>query len=160
MTKNKILNQLEPEIREFNCKFLNKILATNKNLYTWKIFDSYNCIYCLPHAIEHTDRHLFWDCPHIQEIWDIFSRVFDTDINWSIIVKDVKGNHYINQLLSLLMYVIYKKFQNEKNLNGPIEETRAFVRRELIFRKEHYEVCDKISGILGNIENFLQELEH
>ena len=34
VTKNKVLNQLEPEIREFNCKFLNKILATNKNLYT------------------------------------------------------------------------------------------------------------------------------
>ena len=160
MTKNKILNQLEPKIREFNYKFLNKILATNKNLYTWKISDSYSCIYCLPHVIEHTDKHLLWDCPHIQEVWAIFSRVFDTDINWSVIVKGVKGNHYINQLLSLLMYVIYKKFQKERNLYGPIEETRSFVRRELIFRKDHYELCDKISGILGNIESFLQELEY
>ena len=93
-----------------------------------------------------------WDCPRIQEVWAIFSRVFDSDINWSVIVKGVKGNHYINQLLSLLMYIIYKKFQRERNLNGPIEETRSFVRRELIFRKDHYELCDKIFGILGNIE--------
>ena len=57
------------------------------------------------------------------------------------------------------MHVIYKKFQKERNLNGPIEETRAFVRRELIFCKEQYELCDKISGILGNIENVSQELE-
>ena len=116
--------------------------------------------FCLLQVIEHTDKHLLWDCPHIQEVWVIFSRVFDTDINWSVIVKGVKGNHYINQLLSLLMYVIYKKFQKERNLNGPIEETRSFVRRELIFRKDHYELCDKFSGILGNIENFLQELEY
>ena len=92
---------------------MNKILATNKNLYTWKISDSCNCIYCLPHVTEHTDKHLLWDCPHIQEVWVNFSHVFDTDINWSVIVKGVKGNHYINQLLSLLMYVIYKKFQKE-----------------------------------------------
>ena len=45
-------------------------------------------------------------------------------------------------------------------MNGPIEETRSFVRRELIFRKDQYELCDKFSGILGNIENFLQELEY
>ena len=53
-----------------------------------------------------------------------------------------------------------RNFKKERNLNGPIEETRAFVRRELFFRKEHYELCDKISGILGNIEHFLQELEY
>ena len=53
-----------------------------------------------------------------------------------------------------------RKFQKERNLNGPIEETHSFVRRELIFRKDHYELCDKISVILGNIENFLQELEY
>ena len=111
VTKNKIVNQLEPKIREFNYNFLNKILATNKNLYTWKISDSYNCLYCIPRVIEHTGKHLLWDCQHIQEIWAIFPRVFNIDINWSIIVKGVKGNHYINQLLALLMYVIYKKFQ-------------------------------------------------
>ena len=58
------------------------------------------------------------------------------------------------------MYVIYKKFQKERNFNGPIEETSSFVRRELIFHKDHYELCDKFSGTLGNIENFLQELEY
>ena len=47
VTKNKFLNQLEPKIREFNYKFLNKILATNKNLYIWKISDSYGCIIIL-----------------------------------------------------------------------------------------------------------------
>ena len=120
-------NQLEPKIREFNYKILNKILATNKNLYTWKISDSCNCIYCRPHVTAHTDKHLLWDCPHIQEVWVNFSHVFDTDINWSVIVKGVKGNHYINQLLSLLMYVIYKKFQKERNFNGPIEKTSSFV---------------------------------
>ena len=35
-----------------------------------------------------------------------------------------------------------------------MEETRSFVRRELIFRKDHYELCDKISGIVGNIETY------
>ena len=64
--------------------------------------------------MEHTDKHLLCDCPHTQEVWAIFSCVFDTDINWSVIVKGVKGNHYINQLLSLLMYIIYKKFSKRK----------------------------------------------
>ena len=58
------------------------------------------------------------------------------------------------------MYVIYKKFQKERNLYGPIEKTRSFVRRELMFHKDHYELCDKSSGILGNIESFLQELKN
>ena len=58
------------------------------------------------------------------------------------------------------MYVIYKKFQKERNFNGPIEKTSSFVWRELIFRKDHYELCDKFSGILENIENFLLELEY
>ena len=58
------------------------------------------------------------------------------------------------------MYVIYEKFQKERNLNDPIEETRSFVRGELIFRKDLFELCDKFSGILGNIEDFLQELEY
>ena len=61
--------------------------------------------------------------------------------------------------LSLLMLIIYKKFQKERNLNGPIEESRVIVRRELIFRKDRYELCDRISGILGNIANFWQEME-
>ena len=64
------------------------------------------------------------------------------------------------QIINAFTFSITVNKRKERNLNGPIEETLSFVRRELIFRKDHYELCDKFFGILGNIEIFLQELEY
>ena len=46
VTCNKIKNQFEVKIGEFNYKLINDILPTGSNLMRWKKIDDPTCIYC------------------------------------------------------------------------------------------------------------------
>ena len=54
-------------IRNFQYKFLTRILPTNKWLYKCKLVNSSLCDFC--NMFTDSINHLFWECQHIQQFW-------------------------------------------------------------------------------------------
>ena len=70
------------KIKQFNFKFLHKLLPSRMNLCKWKITNDDNCEIC--HMLE-TTQHMMLDCKNIKLFWKIISRiiyyVFDIEIH-------------------------------------------------------------------------------
>ena len=126
VTQNKIKKIPETKIAEFNFKVLHNILACNLNLFRWKKSASMACIYCKFH-IQDT-KHLLWECNTVKTLWQKVSQIIKLDIIWQHIVLGVDSNMEANLIISLVSFMIYKKFQQEKLLlNGFLDTSRYMI---------------------------------
>jgi hypothetical protein len=67
--------------------------------------------------------------------------VFQINVTWKIIVIGLSNNIIVNQVVSLIAYIIYKKFQQEKaHING-YQNLSQFVTDELCQRVTVYQEC-------------------
>ena len=60
-------NTYDTKLRNFQYKFLQKILPTNTFLYKCKLVSSRLCDFC--NQEQETDIHLFWECYFVQDFW-------------------------------------------------------------------------------------------
>ena len=111
--KNKMKNQLEMKILEFNYKMLNFILPTRENLFKWKKIDDSLCFYC--DNSTHNLKHLLWECKTIDSVWEIIGLVLSIDITWECIILGINHQSIYNSVISLICYVIYKKYITDGN---------------------------------------------
>ena len=70
---NKLKNQIDMKILEFNYKVLNDILPTKYNLFKWKISLNSDCIYC---GNIQDISHLLFYCRAPSNIWTQVSTFF------------------------------------------------------------------------------------
>ena len=106
--ERKMKKQFEVKIAEFNFKLLHDILPTTCNLYKWKKSECMSCIYCQKDL--HNEFHLFYECPYLENIWGILTDILGIDITWETIVLGSGEIGENNKVISLLSYVIYKKY--------------------------------------------------
>ncbi|KAH3790897.1 hypothetical protein DPMN_169105 [Dreissena polymorpha] len=59
---------VESTLRNFQYKYFHIIIATNKYLFKCKLSNSNLCDFCSENI--ETIEHLFWECKHIQPIWN------------------------------------------------------------------------------------------
>ncbi|KAH3882425.1 hypothetical protein DPMN_006364 [Dreissena polymorpha] len=59
---------IESTLRNFQYKYIHRIIATNKYLFKCKLSNSNLCDFCSENI--ETIEHLFWECKHIQPIWN------------------------------------------------------------------------------------------
>ena len=87
------------KIKQFNFKFLHKLLPSRMNLHVckWKIKNDYNCEIC--HMLE-TTQHMMLDCKNIKLFWKIISRII-------YYVYDIEI--HINENILLTGYIEEKK---------------------------------------------------
>ena len=135
---NKMKCNVEVKITEFNYKLFSNILATGSNLYKWKKMDDDLCIYC--HTASHDSKHLLWECNHLQNIWFIIGNILRFNINWKQIVFGVNDRAPENCCISIISYIIYKKFlvDKDKMLNQQPSALNLYVKRELQYKHETY----------------------
>ena len=156
--KNKLKDQLEMKITEFNYKLFHNIIPTGANLLKWKKADTSKCIYCDhdPHNIQ----HMIFDCPHISNIWTLLNNVLQKDISWTHIIIGCDGETHVNKIISLISFIIYKKYLLDKDKASPnYLKSDCFLLKELNFRLPVYRIINEnilASGIIQDIIGVLK----
>ena len=124
---------IDTKLREFQYKYLLRILPDNSKLYRYNISSSRTCDFCLMNI--DSNKHMFWDCHIVQIFWKEISRfitnIFEVDtsqINYSNVTfcnfkpSNESHEYQINFVILLAKYFIFK---SKCEGNTPIVE--AFV---------------------------------
>ncbi|KAH3696579.1 hypothetical protein DPMN_084055 [Dreissena polymorpha] len=101
---------IESTLRNFQYKYIHRIIATNKYLFKCKLSNSNLCDFCSENI--ETIEHLFGECKHIQPIWNqLISFLEQHQLNVKLSFLNVSFG--INSMVILMKYFIlnmkYKK---------------------------------------------------
>ena len=141
--QNKIRKQYISTIKQFLFKIYHNICACNDKLFKWKVSKTKRCIYC--NNASHTVKHMLWECAEVQEIWVKLNNFREDQITYRLLIIGDK-NIILNNLISFLMFSIYKKFIIDNNYPvGPYISCSMFIKHELIEKSEVYEKMENIS---------------
>ena len=134
----KIRNQFEMSISEFNYKLVYSLLPTKSNLFKWKKSDNPTCIYCNE---PQDSLHLLYYCEHLDNLWIFISNIISFQIEAHHIICCNEISDTKNKIISLISYIIYKKYliDKENNLVLPIND---YVKSELIYKNSLYVKCE------------------
>ena len=102
-------------VKQFKFKLLHNIIATNENLYKWKITQTPDCQIC---ACKQDYSHFFISCKAIDTFWGSISNTFQKcGFNKNMrqlkfIVIGYKTQEYcqVNTILNLVSFSIYKSY--------------------------------------------------
>ena len=148
---SKVVNERENKIREFNYKVLHGVLACNKNLKKWKLRDSSRCDAC---EGEQSIKHLLYECPYIQPLFDKIKLLFRCNITYETLLGNDTTNQF-NPIFSLVLYLIYKEWVTMSWEHKDREQTinLGLFKEELAFRNNIYKKCNGFSDcIIANID--------
>ena len=153
----KVSNEREHKLKEYNFKLLHGILACNKNLKRWRIKDRDICDVC---AETQTIKHLLFDCQYVRNIWLRMKDVFNIDITFTMLLGDMQSTKY-NNIVTLLGFIIYKEWLlhslDNKN-RRPIQDFR-FVKEEIELRIKIYKKCRIMKQLdIDILEKYVEEL--
>ena len=126
--ENKLKHNFEIKITDFNFKLINGLLATGQNLFKWKKRQSGNCIYC--DCNHHDEHHLLYACPDTHMIWKHLSNILKVNLDFLKIVTGISIDTNDSQIVSLLCFLIYKKFFRDIN-NNNIIPLNVYIKKEL-----------------------------
>ena len=118
---------IDVKLRNFQYKFLFRIIATNKRLFKYGLKVSNLCDFCSMNI--ETQEHLFWQCEVIQELWNKLQRYLNqrnVNVNFNLenislgLTDGNENNQTVNFILMLTKYYIFQmKNRNQKpNING------------------------------------------
>ena len=108
---------VDNKVKQFKMKLLHNIIATNLNLFTWKLKDCPLCIYC--NEVEDYE-HFFIKCRALSTFWSDIQTVFKRcgiqkhikNINHIVLGYKIDQKEYniVNIVLSQISYCIYKTY--------------------------------------------------
>ena len=107
---------IDSTLRNFQYKYVHRIIATNKYLFKCNLSNTNLCDICSEHI--ETIEHLFWECKHIQIIWDQLTTFLEKQqlqlklslLNISFGVNTFKIpeiNNTVNHIIILMKYFIF-----------------------------------------------------
>ena len=144
--KQVYLNKIKPmhiaKVREFIFKIIHHICVCKSNLFKWKMAISNKCIYC--NGIQ-TIKHLIWECQNVHTFWNNLQDKLHIEITYKTLILGDKDKNK-NNLLSIIMYSIYKKFIMDINENNT-QPLQNFILHELIVKSEIYNQISSTSEI-------------
>ena len=128
-----IKSSISSKLRNFQYKFLTRIIPTNKWLYKCKLVNSCLCNFCNMYVDSLV--HLFWECHLVQNFWRdlqffLNSKGLNVNLNYEIISFGV-----LNKV----------KFQDVKNF--------------IIFSAKYYIFINKCNKMIPNIINYKEYLK-
>lgn len=93
------------KLRDFQFRFLHRIIFCSKTLFDWKLVDSPRCTFCQDHY--ETVEHLFFYCPFTARFIEMFQAWFEavTTDEVLITVSDFFFCNHEDELLNILMLI-------------------------------------------------------
>ena len=97
---------IDTKLRDFQYKFIMRIIPTNTFLFKCKISNSNLCDFC-NRNIE-TIKHLFWECQHSQHFWSqpktfLSEHNINIDINYKLICFGKQGGQTKEKLANFII---------------------------------------------------------
>ena len=152
----KIKDQPEVKYSEFNFKIFNCILATNSMLYKWKKSNTKSCIYCT--CDDHTSEHLLVECSHVSPLWQKLEMYFNDVINWEAIVTGKSLTKLQNIVVTILCFVVYKKFTIERTQNTR-QDLISYIIAQMRYVKLKYSNIVSMVSLTQNIQDVIEILQ-
>ena len=146
---------VDVKLRNFNYKYLMRIVPNNKYLFKCKLVPSVLCDFCVRQ--EETNAHLFWECWYIQDLWSNIQGILTNNnieiqlsyftISFGVSFGKNKKSSIFNFIVLLVKYYIFvsKYKQQIPNINGFInllQQTREF-EEYIAFSKNKLDVHRK-----------------
>jgi len=143
-------------LRNFQFKYINRIIATNKYLFKCKLCNSNLCDFC-GENIE-TIEHLFWECKYIQPIWNqLTSFLGQQQLNVKLsflnvsfgtnTLKSIDGNNIVNFILILMKYFIFNmKYRKQiPNFNCFVHSLKLKIQieKEIALSNDTLHICEQ-----------------
>ena len=143
---------IDVKLRNFNYKYLMRIIPNNKYLFKCKLAPSVLCDFCSMQ--EETNAHLFWQCWYVQDLWSQIQEILNSNnieiqlsyfnISFGVSFNNKVKNSVFNFIVLLVKYYIFSskyKLQTP-NINGflqLLQQTRE-IEEHIAFSKDKLEV--------------------
>ena len=138
---NTYSSSIDIKLRNFQYKYLFRIIPTNKRLFTQNIANSNLCDFCST-DIE-TIQHLFWECNQVQIFWNSFHNfVNSTHIRMNLNFRTVSFGFFeetddINIKNFIIFYAKYFLFLNKCHKTIPrCELFKLYLKKRIETEKE------------------------
>ena len=115
------LATIDTALHSFQYKILNNVLVLNKKLYTFRITNTTLCCFC--NTVEETTIHIFFDCVHVQCLWERLRMKFQNNFILPSLTPqtailrlyDEANDNYnlFSHILLIFKYHIYISRENE-----------------------------------------------
>lgn len=128
---NKMKSIYDKKISSFNYKIFNDLLPTGKNLKKWQKSDTPECIYCRDQ--NHNLFHLLLECVHIENIWIYVKNILKINIDHSVVIFGTNDNDIANNTISLISYIIFKKYITDRNRASDVISVTKYIQLELAY---------------------------
>lgn len=118
------------KLRNFQFRYLHRIIFCARTLYKWKIVDSASCAFC--HSQEETLEHLFYSCEITNRFWVMLIAWYEalTDLEITISLEEVSFcNHPIDSVNLLILIAkqhIFVRKIKERTPNVYILKDRVY----------------------------------
>jgi hypothetical protein len=110
---NRVHNIPINKISEFMYKLIQKLTVCRQILRKWNKTDTDQCPVC--NDIE-TVKHIYFECPRVNEMWRKLGSVVKIDITWKKIVfgyiEDIMPHKIRNLLFSVILYGLFKNWMS------------------------------------------------
>lgn len=138
------------KIKEFMYKIINNICPCMENLYKWGISLENTCIYCLKNV--HNIKHMLFECDFVKMVWRKIEKILSINITYELLILGKSESILLNNVMSIILYIIYKKFIEDNNVPCKKSDTLLqFIAKELVYRKNIYESQKELSDMLYTI---------
>ena len=158
---------VDVKLRNFNNKYLMRIVPNHKYLFKCRLAPSVLCDFCSRN--EETNVHLFWQCWYVQDFWSKIQEILnanniDISLSYLYVCFGVTfGNNLKHSVFNFIIllakyYIFSSKYKQQiPNINGflsILHQTKEF-EEYIAFSKNKLDVHRKKWQLL-NTHNLLQ----
>ena len=96
---------------------------------------------------------MLFECQNVKIVWGKIEKVLSININYEFLILGNSESILLNNIMSIILYIIYKKFIEDNNDISKKSDTTLiqYISKELIYRKNLYENNKEISDMLYTI---------
>ena len=95
---------------------------------------------------------MLFECDFVKIVWRKIEKILSINITYELLIFGKSESILLNNVMSIILYIIYKKFIDDNNVPCKKSDTLLqFIAKELVYRKNIYESQKELSDILYTI---------